>query len=117
MKRIIANFVTIATVLVIAGTSLAAEHGGGDPHLTIDPDTLKAVDMALSKLQEEMIQKNYSAMMFKPQMMEKMINERASQNYMQGSIQPFMMEKMRNAIKPKQMELVKKTAVSVLPPQ
>lgn len=59
---------------------------------------------SIIKLQQSMIQKNYQAMLFKPQMMSKYMQERASQNYMQGAIQPVMLQKMRDQIKPLQMQ-------------
>ncbi|WP_417909033.1 hypothetical protein [Candidatus Electronema sp. PJ] len=61
---------------------------------------------AIVQLQQQMIQKNYQSMLFKPQMMGKYMNERASQNYMQNSIQPVMLQKMRDQIKPLQMQIM-----------
>ena len=115
MKGITTKLVTVAAVLMIAATGSASESGGADPHLTIDPSTLQVVDMALLQLQQEISQKNYSSMLFKSQMMEKMMGERTSQNYMQNSIQPVMMEKMRAGIKTQQMEIMKDTASPDVP--
>ncbi|WP_420209185.1 hypothetical protein [Candidatus Electronema sp. JC] len=94
-----------AAALMFAGSASAQMQQGG-ANLSIDPTTLQTVDQALLQMQQEMIQKNYSAMLLKPQMMSKMMAERTPQNFMQGAIQPVMMEKMRNQIKPQQMQIM-----------
>lgn len=96
-----------AAALMFAGSASAQmQQQQGSTNLSIDPATLQTVDQALLKMQQEMIQKNYSSMLLKPQMMSKMMAERTPQNFMQGAIQPVMMEKMRNQIKPQQMQIM-----------
>ena len=92
-----------AGLIMAAGSAFAQK---GTTTLSIDPATLNTVDQALVQMQQEMIQKNYSAMLLKPQMMTKMMAERTPQNFMQNVIQPVMMEKMRNQIKPQQMQIM-----------
>jgi len=87
--------------LIAAGSVSAAVNS-----LSIDPSTLQTVDQALLQMQQEMINKNYSAMLLKDQMRGKMMAERTPQNFMQGNIQPVMMEKMRDQIKPQQMQIM-----------
>lgn len=94
-----------AAGLIMAAGSAFAQKGAGAT-LSIDPATLNTVDQALVQMQQEMIQKNYSAMLLKPQMMTKMMNERTPQNFMQNVIQPVMMQKMRDQIKPQQMQIM-----------
>jgi len=85
-----------AAGLIMAGSASAME---------VDTDTVEVtVDQALTEMQQDMINKNYSAMLLKDEMREKMMAERTPENYMQDSIQPVMMEKMREQIKPQQME-------------
>lgn len=95
-----------AAALMFAGSASAQMQQQGGANLSIDPTTLQTVDQALLKMQQEMIQKNYSSMLLKPQMMSKMMAERTPQNFMQGAIQPVMMEKMRGQIKPQQMQIM-----------
>ncbi len=110
MKAMKIRFIIGAAVvgLVMAAGSASGQMqqqiSGGS--LNIDMSTLNTVDQALLKMQQEMIQKNYSAMILKDQMMGKMMAERTPQNFMQDNIQPVMMEKMRNQIKPQQMRLM-----------
>ncbi len=61
---------------------------------------------AILALQKQMVDQNYRAMLFKPQMMSKYMQERASQNFMQSKIQPEMLIKMREQIKPLQMQMM-----------
>jgi hypothetical protein len=87
-----------------AGLLLAA---GSASAIQVDTETVATtVDQALVQMQQEMINKNYSAMLLKDQMRTKMMAERTPQNYMQDSIQPVMMEKMRDQIKPQQMQVM-----------
>jgi hypothetical protein len=86
-------------LIMTAGAASAAT-------LNVEPSTLKTVDEALVKMQQEMIQKNYSAMLLKDQMRGKMMAERTPQNFMQDAIQPVMMQKMRDQIKPQQMQIM-----------
>ncbi len=88
----------------VLGLVLAA--GSVSAGVTVDQSVIQTVDQALLKMQQEMIQKNYSAMLLKDQMRAKMMVERTPQNFMQDSIMPVMMEKMRNQIKPQQMRLM-----------
>ncbi len=98
----------IVKVAVAAVAGLMITVGSASAQaLKIDPNTLQNIDQAILQMQQEMIQKNYSAMLLKPQMMAKMMGERAPQNFMQSSIQPVMMQKMRDQIKPQQMEVMK----------
>ena len=102
MKGMIVKLAVAATagILMTVGSASAQS-------LKIDPNTLQNIDQAILQMQQEMIQKNYSAMLLKPQMMAKMMGERAPQNFMQSTIQPVMMQKMRDQIKPQQMEIMK----------
>ena len=88
----------VVGLVMMAGTAFAAP--------AVDQNVTQNVDKALLQMQQEMINKNYSAMLLKDQMRSKMMAERTPQNYMQDSIQPVMMEKMRNQIKPQQMQLM-----------
>ena len=110
MKGMIVKLALAASagLLMVAGSASAqmqqqAPTGG----YTLAPSTMQNIDQIILQMQQEMIQKNYSAMLLKPQMMAKMMNERAPQNFMQGTIQPVMMQKMRDQIKPQQMEMMK----------
>jgi hypothetical protein len=93
-------FALAAAVLAMAAGSVSAAE------LKVEPNTLQTVDEALVKMQQEMIQKNYSAMLLKDQMRSKMMAERTPQNFMQDAIQPVMMQKMRDQIKPQQMQVM-----------
>jgi hypothetical protein len=112
MKGITVKFalsMAVAGLIVAAGSAFAQNmpvQQAGGANLSIDPATLNTVDQALLKMQQEMIAKNYSSMLLKPQMMSKMMGERAPQNFMQNVIQPVMMEKMRDQIKPQQMQIM-----------
>jgi len=91
-------------MVMAAGAALAA--GTAAAPLSVDQSILQNVDQALVKMQQEMIQKNYSAMLLKDQMRGKMMAERTPQNFMQDTIQPVMMQKMRDTIKPQQMQVM-----------
>jgi hypothetical protein len=93
--------------LLTAGSAFAQKAVPGGAGLNIDPNTLGSIDQIILQMQQEMIQKNYSSMLLKPQMMTKMMGERTPQNFMQSTIQPVMMQKMRDQIKPQQMEMMK----------
>ena len=100
MKKMVIRF---ALGLATAGLLMA----GSASAMNVDTNTMSTtVDQALTQMQQEMINKNYSAMLLKDQMRGKMMAERTPQNYMQDSIQPVMMEKMRNQIKPQQMQVM-----------
>jgi uncharacterized membrane protein YjgN (DUF898 family) len=87
--------------ILIAGSAFAqqqvVQQNGG-----FDQQAMQAI----LELQRKMVEQNYRAMLFKPQMMSKYMQERASQNYMQSSIQPEMLKKMRDQIKPLQMQIM-----------
>jgi hypothetical protein len=101
--------IKFALVLAAAGLIMA----GSASAVQVDTNTVTTtVNKALTEMQNEMINKNYSAMLLKDQMRKQMMNERTPQNYMQNSIQPVMMEKMRAQIKPQQMETMIGTGVS-----
>jgi len=93
-------FAMAAAVLAMAAGSASAAA------LQVDSNVVQTVDQALAQMQQEMIQKNYSAMLLKDQMRGKMMAERTPQNFMQDSIQPVMMQKMRDIIKPQQMQVM-----------
>ena len=99
MKKMTIRFALgLAAGLIMAGSVSAMQ---------VDTNTVATtVDQALTQMQQEMITKNYSAMLLKDQMRSKMMAERTPQNYMQASIQPVMMEKMRAQIKPQQMQVM-----------
>ena len=100
MKKMTIRF---ALGLAAAGLIMA----GSASAMQVDTNTVATtVDQALTQMQQEMINKNYSAMLLKNEMRAKMMAERTPQNYMQASIQPVMMEKMRAQIKPQQMQVM-----------
>ncbi len=100
MNKMVIRF---ALGLATAGLLMA----GSASAMNVDTNTMSTtVDQALTQMQQEMINKNYSAMLLKDQMRSKMMAERTPQNYMQDSIQPVMMEKMRAQIKPQQMQVM-----------
>ena len=109
MKGMIVKLVLAASAgfLMIAGSASAQAMKQGNTGYTLEPSTMQNIDQIILQMQQEMIQKNYSAMLLKPQMMAKMMGERAPQNFMQSTIQPVMMQKMRDQIKPQQMEMMK----------
>jgi len=109
MKGMIVKLALAASagLLMIAGSASAQmNQNQGAAGYSLTPDTMQNIDQIILQMQQEMIQKNYSAMLLKPQMMAKMMNERAPQNFMQGTIQPVMMQKMRDQIKPQQMQMM-----------
>ncbi|CAK8716934.1 hypothetical protein GCAAIG_06345 [Candidatus Electronema halotolerans] len=109
MKGMIVKLVLAASagLLMVAGSASAQAMKQQAPGgYTLEPSTMQNIDQIILQMQQEMIQKNYSAMLLKPQMMAKMMNERAPQNFMQGTIQPVMMQKMRDQIKPQQMQMM-----------
>ena len=96
---------TIRYALGLAAAGLVMV--GSASAMQVDTNTVATtVDQALTQMQQEMINKNYSAMLLKDQMRAKMMAERTPQNFMQDSIQPVMMEKMRAQIKPQQMQVM-----------
>lgn len=101
--------VTIRLALGLAAAGLIM--AGSASAIQVDSNTIAiTVDQLLAQMQQEMINKNYSAMMMKDQMRAQMMAERTPQNFMQDSIQPaiqpVMMEEMRAQIKSQQMEVM-----------
>jgi hypothetical protein len=109
MKGMIVKLALAASagLLILAGSASAQMQQNTGSGYNLDPGTMQNIDQIILQMQQEMIQKNYSAMLLKPQMMSKMMGERAPQNFMQSTIQPVMMQKMRDQIKPQQMEIMK----------
>lgn len=112
MKGMIVKLALAASagLLMVAGSAsaqAAKQQAPGPGGYMLEPNTMQNIDQIILQMQQEMIQKNYSAMLLKPQMMSKMMGERAPQNFMQGTIMPVMMQKMRDQIKPQQMEMMK----------
>jgi hypothetical protein len=112
MKGMIVTLALAASagLLMVAGSASAQatkQQAPGPGGYMLEPNTMQNIDQIILQMQQEMIQKNYSAMLLKPQMMSKMMGERAPQNFMQGTIMPVMMQKMRDQIKPQQMEMMK----------
>lgn len=100
MKKIIIRFVLgLAAASLIMASSASA--------MQVDTNTVATtVDQLLIQMQQEMIKKNYSAMLLKDQMRTKMMAERTPLNFMQDSIQPVIMEKIRAQIKAQQMKVM-----------
>ena len=104
MKKIILRFVFGLTAgFIMSGSASAATQ--------IDTDPIAAtVDQLITRMQQETIKQNLSAMLLKNEMRTKMMAERVPQNFMQSSIQPaiqpVMMEKIRAQIQAQQMEIM-----------
>ena len=95
------------TIKIALGLAAGLIMAGSVSAMQVDTNTVATtVDQALTQMQQEMINKNYSAMLLKNEMRAKMMADRTPQNYMQASIQPVMMEKMRAQIKPQQMQVM-----------
>lgn len=88
--------------LLIAGAASAQQVQQQQQSGGFDQQAMQAI----LALQKQMVDQNYRAMLFKPQMMSKYMQERASQNFMQSKIQPEMLIKMREQIKPLQMQMM-----------
>ncbi|MCI5166145.1 MAG: hypothetical protein D3903_08610 [Candidatus Electrothrix sp. GM3_4] len=95
--------ITIRLALGLAAASLIM--AGSTSAIEVDVNIVStSVNQLIIQMQQEMISKNYSAMLLKNQMRAQMMAERVPQDFMKDSIQPAMVEKVRVQMKLQQME-------------
>jgi hypothetical protein len=98
MKKII---IRLALGLAAAGFITA----GSASAIEVDTNTVSTtIDQLIMQMQQEMISKNYSALLLKNQMRAQMMAERVPRNFMKDSMQPAMTENVRAQMKLQQME-------------
>lgn len=91
MKKFALKLSAAALCFLATANLAAAASSGHKETRQLDPVLLKTVGQALLERQQVEIEKRYPAMLFKPEMMNKMMGELALQTSMQNAVQPVIM--------------------------
>ncbi len=98
MKRTVLNIAVALCCFLAITVGLAAAEESSAEHRELDPALMKVIDQTLHERKQREIEKRYPEMIFKQEMMAKMMGEMTLQDSMQSVAKPAIMSMIMGAI-------------------